>query len=287
MHFVRACDIICPMDIVKLNSVSFKYNKDGEDAAIKNLDLTIKEGEFLCIVGRNGSGKSTLSKLLNGLLLPTKGTVNVFGYDTAIEETIFEIRKRVGLVFQNPDNQMVAGIIEDDIAFGPENIGVPREEIGERISWALNVVGMSDYRKNSTNKLSGGQKQRVAIAGVLALKPRLLVLDESTAMLDPKGRKEVMDTIKDLNKKEGITVCHITHYMEECVDADRIIVMNDGEIVMQGLPAEVFSDRERLVKYKLGLPPVMALADMLREGGADIDKVYDEDTLVEEICRLL
>ncbi len=275
-------------DVVTLNSVSYSYTKNESSApALKNLDLTIKEGEFLCIVGRNGSGKSTLSKLLNGLLVPDEGEVSVFGYDTKNDDTVFEIRKRVGLVFQNPDNQMVAGIIEDDIAFGPENIGIERKEIGERINWALDAVGMNEYRKNSTNKLSGGQKQRVAIAGVLALKPSVLVLDEATAMLDPKGRKEVMSTIKELNKKEGITVCHITHYMEECLDADRIVVMDGGEVVMQGTPAEIFSDRKRLANYKLSLPPVMALADMLREGGADIGEVFTEDELVEEICRLL
>lgn len=274
------------MDIVNLESVTYTYQ--GANApAIKNLDLTIKQGEFLCIVGRNGSGKSTLSKLLNGLIVPTSGKATVFGYDTKDEKTIFEIRKRVGLVFQNPDNQMVAGIIEDDIAFGPENIGVEREEIARRIEWALSSVGMTEYRKNGTNKLSGGQKQRVAIAGVLALKPGLLVLDESTAMLDPKGRREVMQVVRDLNKNEGITVCHITHYMEECVDADRIIVMDGGEIKLSGTPSQVFSDRVRLLNYKLALPPVMALADMLREGGMDIGEVFDEDSLVEEICRLL
>lgn len=274
------------MDIVNLKSVTYTY-PGAERPAIRNLDLQVKEGEFLCIVGRNGSGKSTLSKLLNGLLIPSDGEVNVFGYDTKDDKTIFEIRKRVGLVFQNPDNQMVAGIIEDDIAFGPENIGIKREEIAERIKWALESVGMTEYRKNSTSKLSGGQKQRVAIAGVLALKPGLLVLDESTAMLDPKGRREVMKVVKDLNKNEGITVCHITHYMEECVDADRVIVMDGGEIKLSGTPSEVFSDRERLAGYKLALPPVMALADMLREGGMDIGEVFDEDGLVEELCRLL
>ena len=182
---------------------------------------------------------------------------------------------------------MVASIIEDDIAFGPENIGLGRDEIKNRIDWALESVGMSDYKKNSTTKLSGGQKQRIAIAGVLALKPGLLVLDESTAMLDPKGRKEVMKVIHELNEKEGITVCHITHYMEECVGADRVVVMDGGEIKLSGSPSEVFSDRERLTRYKLGLPPVMALADMLRSGGMDIGEVFDEDSLVEEICRLL
>lgn len=273
------------MNIAELKSVTYTYQANSIPA-VKNLDLTIKKGEFLCVVGRNGSGKSTLSKLLNGLLVPQEGNVNVYGFDTKCEQTIFEIRKRVGLVFQNPDNQMVASIIEDDIAFGPENIGIERKEIKNRIDWALDAVGMSEYKKSSTTKLSGGQKQRVAIAGVLALKPEILVLDESTAMLDPKGRKEVMKVVHELNKKEGITVCHITHYMEECVDADRVIVMDGGEIVLSGTPSEVFSDRERLTRYKLGLPPVMALADMLREGGMNVGEVFDEDSLVEEICRL-
>ncbi len=275
-------------NVVTVESASYSYQKNGEkNFALSNLDLTIREGEFLCIVGRNGSGKSTLSKLLNGLLVPDEGKVTVFGYDTKDEKAIYEIRKRVGLVFQNPDNQMVASIIEDDIAFGPENIGLCREEIAKRIDWALSAVGMNDYRKKGTNKLSGGQKQRVAIAGVLALKPQVLVLDEATAMLDPKGRKEVMNTIKALNKEENITVCHITHYMEECLSADRIIVMSEGKVVMQGTPAEIFADRKKLEEYKLSLPPVMALADMLREGGLNLGEVFDEDALVEEICRLL
>ncbi len=274
------------MDIAELKSVTYTYSGSNV-SAVNNLDLSIKKGEFLCIVGRNGSGKSTLSKLLNGLLVPQSGEVNVFGYNTKDDKTIFEIRKRVGLVFQNPDNQMVASIIEDDVAFGPENVGIEREEITKRIDWALESVGMKEYKKNSTTKLSGGQKQRIAIAGVLALKPGLLVLDESTAMLDPKGRKEVMKVVHELNKNEGITVCHITHYMEECVDADRIVVMDGGEIKLSGTPAEVFSDRERLGRYKLALPPVMALADMLRSGGMEIGEVFDEDELVEEICRLL
>ncbi|MBR7110764.1 MAG: energy-coupling factor transporter ATPase [Clostridia bacterium] len=274
------------MDIAELKSVTYTYSYSSLPA-VNNLDLSIRKGEFLCIVGRNGSGKSTLSKLLNGLLVPQSGTVNVFGYDTKEEKTIFEIRKRVGLVFQNPDNQMVASIIEDDVAFGPENVGIEREEIIKLIDWALESVGMKEYKKNSTTKLSGGQKQRIAIAGVLALKPGLLVLDESTAMLDPKGRKEVMKVVHELNKNEGITVCHITHYMEECIDADRIVVMDGGEIKLSGTPAEVFSDRERLARYKLALPPVMALADMLRSGGMEIGEVFDEDSLVEEICRLL
>lgn len=274
------------MNAVVIDNVIFSYDKKSGEV-LKSVSLDIKEGEFLCIVGRNGSGKSTLAKLMNGLLTPNSGTISVYGMDTKNEKTIFDVRKNVGMVFQNPDNQMVASIIEDDIAFGPENLGIEREEIKRRIDWALSSVGMEEYRHGTPNKLSGGQKQRVAIAGVLALKPKVLVLDESTAMLDPKGRREVMQTLRELNEKENITVVHITHYMEECVGADRVVVIDGGRIVMQGTPEEVFADRDKLSKYKLGLPPVMALADMLRERGVVLPVVHDEDELVEELCRLL
>lgn len=275
------------MDSIVIDNVSYSYRKDVGENALDGISLTVREGEFLAIVGRNGSGKSTLAKLMNGLLVPSSGTVTVYGYDTKEDKTIYEVRKRVGMVFQNPDNQMVASIVEDDIAFGPENIGVPREEIKERIEWALKSVGMLEHRGETPTKMSGGQKQRIAIAGVLALKPRVLVLDESTAMLDPKGRREVMNTVHELNRKEGITVCHITHYMEECIDADRVVVIDGGRVVMDGTPEEVFADRKKLGEYKLGLPPVMALADMLREEGLPVPVVHTEDELVEELCRLL
>ena len=275
------------MDSIIIDNVSYSYQKEGGEQALKGISLTIREGEFLAIVGRNGSGKSTLAKLMNGLLVPKSGKVTVYGYDTADNKTIYEVRKRVGMVFQNPDNQMVASIVEDDIAFGPENIGIPREEIKERIEWALSRVGMIEHRGETPTKMSGGQKQRIAIAGILALKPRVLVLDESTAMLDPRGRREVMDTLHELNEKEGITVCHITHYMEECVGADRVVVIDGGRVVLDGTPEEVFKSREKLQEYKLGLPPVMALADMLREEGLDLGVVHTEDELVEELCRLL
>lgn len=275
------------MDSIIIDNVSYSYQKSEGEYALNGISLTVREGEFLAIVGRNGSGKSTLAKLMNGLIVPKSGTVTVYGYDTSNDDTIYEVRKRVGMVFQNPDNQMVASIVEDDIAFGPENIGVPREEIKARIEWALKSVNMLEHRGDTPTKMSGGQKQRIAIAGVLALKPKVLVLDESTAMLDPKGRREVMDTVHQLNEKEGITVCHITHYMEECIDADRVVVIDGGRVVMDGTPEEVFASREKLSEYKLGLPPVMALADMLREEGIDLPVVHTEDELVEELCRLL
>lgn len=274
------------MSAIVIDNVTFGYDKKSGDV-LKSVSLQIEEGEFVCVIGRNGSGKSTLAKTINGLLTPSEGSIKVFGVDTKEESTIFDVRKNVGMVFQNPDNQMVASIVEDDVAFGPENLGIPREEIKARIDWALKAVGMEEYRHGTPNKLSGGQKQRIAIAGVLALKPRVLVLDEATAMLDPRGRREVMDTVRELNKKENITVIHITHYMEECVGADRVVVVDGGEIVMQGRPEEVFSKRRELSTYQLGLPPVMALADMLRERGVEIGVVHEEDELVEELCRLL
>lgn len=275
------------MDCIVIDNVSYSYQKEGGEQALKGISLTVREGEFLAIVGRNGSGKSTLAKLMNGLIEPKEGTVTVYGYDTREDKTIYEVRKSVGMVFQNPDNQMVASIVEDDIAFGPENIGVPRDEIAKRIEWALERVGMLEHRSATPTKMSGGQKQRIAIAGVLALKPKVLVLDESTAMLDPKGRREVMETLRELNEKEGITVCHITHYMEECIGADRVVVIDGGKVVMDGTPEEVFKSRDKLSEYKLALPPVMALADMLREEGIDLPVVHTEDELVEELCRLL
>ena len=275
------------MDSIIIDNVSYSYQKSDLRPALDGISLTVKEGEFLAIVGRNGSGKSTLAKLMNGLLEPKEGTVTVYGYDTKDKSTIYEVRKRVGMVFQNPDNQMVASIVEDDIAFGPENVGIDREEIGRRIEWALGSVGMLEHRGDTPTKMSGGQKQRIAIAGVLALKPKVLVLDESTAMLDPKGRREVMETLRELNEKEGITICHITHFMEECIGADRVVVIDGGKVVLDGTPEEVFKSRERLTEYKLGLPPVMALSDMLREGGLDLPIVHTEDELVEELCRLL
>lgn len=273
---------------VKFENVTYEYPSDGEAVvAVKGVSLEIEDGSFVCICGENGSGKSTLAKLMNGLLQPTSGTVTVDGRSTATEEEseLFAIRQKVGMVFQNPDNQMIASIIEDEIAFGPENLGVPREEIGERIDYALEAVGMSEHRHHTPYKLSGGQKQRIAIAAVLAMRPEVLVLDESTAMLDPKGRAEVLRVAHDLNG-QGITVVLITHFMEEAVAADRVIVMSEGRVVMDGAPAEIFRDRATVERYDLELPVPDYLAAKLREAGVPIaNGIYGESELAEAICR--
>ena len=273
---------------IKFENVYYEY--PGEDkavVAVKGVTLEIEDGSFVCVCGENGSGKSTLAKLMNGLLAPTSGVVTVDGRSTATEEEteLFAIRQKVGMVFQNPDNQMIASIIEDEIAFGPENLGVPREEIGERIDYALSAVGMTEYRYNTPYKLSGGQKQRIAIASVLAMKPEVLVLDESTAMLDPKGRAEVMKVAEELNK-QGITIVLITHFMEEATRADRVIVMNAGSVVMDDTPAEIFRKREEIERYDLELPVTDAIAAALIEDGLPLqDKIYSESELAEAICR--
>lgn len=275
---------------IKLENVSFSYpaNEGEEQKAVNGVSLEIEEGSFVALVGHNGSGKSTLAKLLNGLLTPVSGRVLVYGVDTADDKRIFDVRSSVGMVFQNPDNQMIATNVEDDIAFGPENLGVPREEIIRRVDWALEKVGMSEFRNATPFKMSGGQKQRLAIAGVLAIKPRVMVLDESTAMLDPKGRDEVMAVVKQLNRDEKMTVVHITHYMDEALDADRLIVMNDGMIVLDGRPAEVFKEYKLLTKIKLDVPCVTRLAVTLAEAGMDVDPgITDEEALVDSLCRLL
>lgn len=270
---------------IKLDNVTFKYDNSATEA-LKGISLDIEEGEFVALVGSNGSGKSTLAKLMNGLLLPTIGAVSAFGVDTKDDKSIFDIRKSVGMVFQNPDNQMIATIVEDDIAFGPENIGVPSEEIGRRIEWALKSVGMEEFRRSTPFKLSGGQKQRIAIAGVLALKPKVLVLDEATAMLDPKGRREVLEVVHELNR-EGITVVHITHYMEEALSADRLIVLSDGRVAMDDKPRAIFSRWRELDAVGLALPTVASLADILIEGGMDVERAMTREELVESLCRLL
>lgn len=275
---------------IKLENVSFSYpmNDGEEQKAVNGVSLEIEEGAFVALVGHNGSGKSTLAKLLNGLLAPTAGRVLVYGADTADEKKIFEVRSSVGMVFQNPNNQMIATNVEDDIAFGPENLGVPREEIIKRVDWALEKVGMSEFRHATPFKMSGGQKQRLAIAGVLAIKPRVMVLDESTAMLDPKGREEVMQVVKQLNREEKMTVVHITHYMDEALDADRLIVMNDGKVVLDGKPADVFAEHKLLTKIKLGVPCVTRLAVTLAEAGIAVDpRITDEEAFVDSLCRLL
>lgn len=278
------------MEAIKLENVSFSYIQGDniEIPAIKNVSLSIEEGSFVALVGHNGSGKSTLAKLLNGLFLPSEGVVKVFGVDTADDDQIFHIRSNVGMVFQNPDNQMIASVVEDDVAFGPENLGIPREEIRERVDWALERVGMSDYAKATPFKMSGGQKQRVAIAGILAIKPRVLVLDESTAMLDPEGRREVLAVAKELNEKEKMTVILITHYMDEAVNADRVLVMNDGEVVMDDKPINIFSQYQKLKDYQLDAPIVTEIAHSLRDSGLTVkSNIINDKELVEEVCQLL
>ena len=278
------------MGAIELENVSFSYVLGEKQIikAVKNISLNIEEGSFVAIVGHNGSGKSTLAKLFNGLLIPDKGTVKIFGIDTKEEKRIFDVRKSVGMVFQNPDNQMVASVIEDDIAFGPENLGVERGQLIKRVDRALSKVGMLEHKKGTPFKLSGGQKQRLAIAGVLAIKPKVLVLDESTAMLDPQGRAEVMKVAHELNKESGITVIAITHYMEEALDADRLIVMNDGEIVEDGAPKDVFSKHEKLNSIKLSVPLVTQISRKINQMGITIDPtIMKKEELVNSLCQLL
>ena len=277
------------MNAIELKDVHYAYpgSEESGQEAVKGVTLSIEEGSFVALVGHNGSGKSTLARLLNGLFVPTNGDVVVYGVNTKDEKRIYDVRSRVGMVFQNPDNQMIATNVADDIAFGPENLGVEREEIIRRVDWALEQVGMSEYRDGTPFKLSGGQKQRLAIAGVLAIKPRVMVLDEATAMLDPKGRDEVMAVTRKLNREEGMTVVHITHYMDEALCADRLIVMNDGLVVADGKPSEVFKQYGLLRQIKLGVPYVTNVAVALHAAGLDIDPhIVDEDELVEAICAL-
>lgn len=275
--------------IIRLQDVQFEYlSFEGEEiAALNGVTLDIQKGEFVVIIGHNGSGKSTLAKHLNALLRPSSGVVWIKGMDTRDEDKLWEIRQTAGMVFQNPDNQLVATIVEEDVAFGPENLGLPPEEIRRRVDEALKAVGMEEYAQAAPHYLSGGQKQRVAIAGVLAMKPEIIVLDEPTAMLDPVGRREVMETVKYLNRHEGITVVHITHYMEEAVDADRVIVMEQGKIVLQGTPRQVFSQVEVLKEIGLDVPQVTELAYRLKAEGLDIPlDVLKVEEMVEAICRL-
>ena len=273
------------MPIIEMKNVSFSYDKKID--VIKDVSLTINDGEYVAIIGHNGSGKSTLAKLFNALILADKGEVIVDGLNASDKKSVFEIRKRVGVVFQNPDNQLVASIVEDDIAFGPENLGIPRKEIGERIDFALDSVGMEKFRKSSPTRLSGGQKQRIAIAGVLALKPKVLVLDESTAMLDPQGRKEVLRVASELNKNQKTTVINITHYMDEVISADKVIVMNDGKIVLSGTPTEIFCQRDTLRDCGLEIPLALEIADRLIERGVSLPQnILTEEKLSEELCAL-
>ena len=272
---------------VLIKDLSFRYRAKG-DYVLNNLNLAVEEGEFVAVIGHNGSGKSTLAKLMNGLLQPTQGEVCVGDYRTGDKQSLFEIRKRVGVVFQNPDNQLVASIVEDDVAFGAENIGLPREEIGERIEFALSAVGMEEYRYSTPARMSGGQKQRIAIAGVLAVRPEVLVLDESTAMLDPRGRREVMEVVERLNRENGMSVVLITHYMDEVAKADRVIVLSDGRIAMTGSPREVFSRGDELKTYGLSLPVPAQIAQKLREKGVPANgAALTAEELSEELCELL
>ena len=279
------------MGIIKTSKLIFDYIRRDEEEnieevnrAIDDVSIEIKEGEFVAVLGHNGSGKSTFAKQLDAILLPTDGTVWIQGLDTSKEENLWEVRKKPGMVFQNPDNQIIGNIVEEDVGFGPENMGIPTDEIWKRVDESLEAVGMTAYRMKSPNKLSGGQKQRVAIAGVMAMRPQCIVLDEPTAMLDPNGRREVVKTVHELNRQEGITVVLITHYMEEVIHADRVIVMDDGRVVMDGTPREIFSRVEELKSYRLDVPQVTELAYELQKNGVDLP---DGILTLEELMKYL
>ncbi|MFI3167680.1 MAG: energy-coupling factor transporter ATPase [Bacillota bacterium] len=273
--------------IIKLENITHIFG-EGENAkkAIDGVSLEVYQGEFIAILGHNGSGKSTLARHLNGLLMPNSGSVTVFDMDLSDPKNLFEIRKNVGMVFQNPDNQMIATIVEDDIAFGPENIGLPREEIIARVDFALKAVDMEKFRTHTPYKLSGGQKQRIAIAGVVALKPKVIILDESTAMLDPRGRKEVMDVMMSLREKENISIILITHFMDEALCADKVVVMDGGKVTLVGKPKEVFKETEKIELASLKLPRAEKLCQNLKEEGIDIGEAISEEELLEGICKL-
>lgn len=282
------------MDIVKGSGLVFEYlvrNDLGEVEdtfkALDNVNIEVKKGEFIAILGHNGSGKSTLAKHINALLLPNKGTLWIRGMNTREEKNLWDVRQSAGMVFQNPDNQIIATIVEEDVAFGPENLGVAPTKIRRRVDSSLEAVGMSEYVKHSPNKLSGGQKQRIAIAGVLAMKPDIIVLDEPTAMLDPSGRIEVIDTILELNKQEGITIILITHFMEEAVKADRVIVMEDGKVIMNDIPRKIFSNVETMKSIGLDVPQVTEVAYMLKKDKITIDgTILTIKEMVDAICQL-
>ena len=279
-------------EMIKCTNVSFKYIKDSEGVkeekyAVKNVNLEVKKGEFLVILGHNGSGKSTMAKHMNALVVPTEGTVIVDGFNTSEPENVWSIRSKAGMVFQNPDNQLVATIVEEDVAFGPENLGVEPSEIRKRVDESLEKVGMSKYKRHAPHLLSGGQKQRIAIAGILAIQPQCIIFDEPTAMLDPSGRRDVLNNIKYLNKNHGMTIVLITHYMDEAAQADRIIVMDGGNIMMEGTPREIFPQVERMKKIGLDVPQVTELAYELKKAGIDInEKILNVDEMVNELCQL-
>ncbi len=282
------------MGIIKAKQLVHEYIRRDEEGnvesiqtALDHVDLDVKQGDFIAILGHNGSGKSTLAKHINALLAQSEGSLFVDGMDVSKEENVIPVRKTAGMVFQNPDNQIIASVVEEDVGFGPENIGVPTDEIWQRVEESLKAVGMLKYRHHSPNKLSGGQKQRVAIAGVVAMEPKCIVLDEPTAMLDPNGRADVIRTAHELNQKKGVTIILITHYMEEVVGADKVIVMDKGKVVMQGTPREIFSQVGKLKEYRLDVPQVTILADLLRQSGLDIPLgVLTREELVGHILRI-
>ena len=281
------------MGIIKAVKLAFDYLKYDEDGnvqetqrAVDGVDVDIREGQFVAILGHNGSGKSTFAKHINALLLPSDGTIWIDGINTLEEPELWKVRQKTGMVFQNPDNQIIGSVVEEDVGFGPENMGVPTMDIWKRVNESLEKTGMTAYRHHSPNKLSGGQKQRVAIAGVMAMRPKCIVLDEPTAMLDPNGRKEVLTAVHQLNKQENVTVVLITHYMEEVIDADHVIVMDDGHVVMEGTPREIFSQVETLKKYRLDVPQVTLLAHELKQSVVEIpDGIITTEELVNALCQ--
>lgn len=280
--------------MVQTEDLIFEYAKRDEEGnvigayrAVDRVNLEVEPGQFIAVLGHNGSGKSTLAKHINAILAPTEGTVWVNGRNTRDPEELWNVRQSAGMVFQNPDNQIIGTVVEEDVGFGPENLGVPTPDIWKRVEQSLRSVGMLEYRHHSPNKLSGGQKQRVAIAGVIAMRPKCIVLDEPTAMLDPNGRREVLRTVEDLRRQEKVTVILITHYMEEVIDADRVFVMDHGHVVMEGTPREIFSQVEELKKYRLDVPQVTLLADELKKRGLEIPAgILRKEELVEALCRL-
>lgn len=282
------------MRMIQTEKLVYEYEKRDEEGniigshrAINAVDVHVEPGEFVAILGHNGSGKSTLAKHMNAILTPTAGTMWVNGRDTKEPDNLWEVRQSAGMVFQNPDNQIIGTVVEEDVGFGPENLGVPTEEIWKRVEKSLEAVGMIEYRHHSPNKLSGGQKQRVAIAGVVAMEPKCIVLDEPTAMLDPNGRKEVLRAVEELRRREKVTVILITHYMEEVVDADRVIVMDQGNVVMEGTPRKIFSRVEELKKYRLDVPQVTLLAYELQQRGLPLPNgILKTEELVKELCQL-